>query len=103
MASRVHTCHQWACGPLAPASAVLSRSCFPCPAVAGRGVLLPLPTPSSSRNIRKVKCKMWEPSGLPSPEKTQANPLPVLYLQKAPRGPLCFLKPSTRPPSVHLP
>lgn len=44
----------------------------------------PLPSPFSSRNIREVKCKMWGPWGLPSPDKPWANPMPVLYLQKAP-------------------
>lgn len=77
-----------------PTSAVF-RNCFPTLLWPAVGNFFRSSSSPPTGTSEKDKCNSWGPLGRP-----MANPLPLLCLRKPPCGPLCFLKPSTRLPSV---
>lgn len=80
----------------------LGAAFSPCPATAGREVSSsPHPHSGTSRDA-EYKTRRG-PGGCILLRRPGANPRPLLYLSKVPRGRLYFLKPSTGPPSVTCP
>lgn len=75
----------------------------PPPWLVERGFCLSPPSPHSGTSRDAEYRTQQGPGGCIRLRRPGADPLPLLYLSKVPRGPLYFFKPSTGPPSVTCP